>query len=60
MERSTDHCKIPGSYGYKWPSLSELYFILFDRDFEEAHDAVVDVKACAECFFRLKNEGIIK
>jgi len=60
MERSTDHCKIPGSYGYKWPSLSELYFTLFDKDFEEAHDAVVDVKACAECFFRLKQEGIIK
>ena len=60
MERSTDHCKIPGSYGYKWPSLSELYFKLFDKDFEEAHDAVVDVKACAECFFRLKKEGILK
>lgn len=60
MEMSTDHCKIPGSYGYKWPSLSELYFTLFDRDFEEAHDAVVDVKACTECFFRLKKEGIVK
>lgn len=60
MERSTDHCKIPGSYGYKWPSLSELYFKLFDKDFEEAHDAVVDVKACADCFFGLKKEGIIK
>ncbi|MDO8727197.1 MAG: 3'-5' exonuclease [Candidatus Methanoperedens sp.] len=60
MERSTDYCKIPGSYGYKWPSLSELYFKLFDKDFEEAHDAVVDVRACADCFFRLKKEGILK
>ncbi|MDO8727421.1 MAG: 3'-5' exonuclease [Candidatus Methanoperedens sp.] len=60
MEMSTDHCRIPGSYGYKWPSLSELYFTLFDKDFEEAHDAVVDVKACAECFFRLKKEGVLK
>ena len=60
MERSTDYCTIPGSYGYKWPSLSELYFKLFDNNFEEAHDAVVDVRACADCFFRLKQEGILK
>lgn len=60
MERSTNYCKLPGTYDYKWPSLSELYFKLFDKDFEEAHDAVVDVRACAECFFRLKQEGIIK
>jgi len=59
MERSTDYCKL-GHYGYKWPSLSELYFKLFDKNFEDAHDAVVDVKACAECFFRLKHEGILK
>lgn len=60
MERSTDYCKLPGPYGYKWPSLSELYFKLFDKDIEGVHDAVVDVKACAECFFRLKKEGILK
>jgi len=60
MDESTDYCKIPGSYGYKWPSLSELYFKLFDKDFEDAHDAVVDVRACTECFFKLKNKGVIK
>jgi DNA polymerase III epsilon subunit-like protein len=60
MEKSTDYCKIPNSYGYKWPSLSELYFKLFEKDIEGAHDAVADVRACAECFFRLKQEGILK
>jgi DNA polymerase III epsilon subunit-like protein len=60
MEKSTDYCKIPGPYGYKWPSLSEPYFKLFNKDFEDAHDAFVDVRACAECFFILKHERIIK
>ena len=60
MEMSTDYCKLPGKYGnYKWPSLSELHYKLFDEYFEEAHDAAVDVKACVNCFFELKKRGII-
>ncbi|HJH32697.1 MAG TPA: 3'-5' exonuclease [Methanosarcinaceae archaeon] len=60
MEMSTGHCRLPGKYGYKWPSLSELHYKLFNEDFDEAHDAAVDVRACANCFFELKNKGIIK
>ncbi len=59
MESSTDYCKLPGKYGYKWPSLSELHYKLFDQYFEEAHNADVDVKACAKCFFKLKSEGFL-
>jgi len=60
MEMSINYCKLPGNYGkYKWPSLSELHYKLFDEYFDEAHDAAVDVKACANCFFELKNRGII-
>lgn len=58
-ELSTDFCKIPGNYGYKWPSLSELHLKLFKNDFEDAHDALVDVQACARCFFELKKKGVI-
>ena len=29
MNASTDFCKIPGPYGYKWPKLEELYFCAF-------------------------------
>lgn len=29
MQSSTDYCKIPGPYGYKWPKLSELHMKLF-------------------------------
>lgn len=57
---STDFCQIPGPYGYKWPTLSELHFALFNTGFKESHDAVVDVIVCAKCFFELKRRGIIK
>jgi len=53
-EESTDYCQLPSTSrwhsGYKWPSLQELHEILFDRDFENAHDAGCDVKAGARCF----------
>jgi DNA polymerase III epsilon subunit-like protein len=52
-------CRIPGSYGYKWPSLSELHRTLFGAEIEEAHDAGADVKACADCFVELKRKGIL-
>ena len=59
MKSSTNYCQIPGPYGFKWPSLSELFAKLFGTDFEEAHDATEDVQACAKCFFKLKEIGII-
>lgn len=59
MLQSTDLCKIPGTYGYKWPTLSRLYRELFQCGYEEAHDAGADVRACAKCFFELKRRGII-
>lgn len=58
-EKSTAYCAIPGNYGYKWPTLMELHEILFEKQFDDAHDALVDVKACAKCFFELKERGII-
>lgn len=58
MTASTEYCQIPGSYGFKWPTLSELYFCLFQSDFEEKHDASIDVIACAKCFFELRRRGI--
>jgi DNA polymerase-3 subunit epsilon len=57
MKTTTNLCKLPGPYGYKWPKLIELYSILFGSDFEDAHDASADVAACAKCFFHLKEKG---
>lgn len=46
--------KIPGNYGdWKWPKLSELHTHLFGVGFEDAHDAMSDVKACAKCYFEM-------
>jgi len=60
MRSSTDFCRLPGYYGYKWPTLSDLYAKLFSTDFEGAHNAVADVAACANSFFELKKLGVIR
>lgn len=54
MQSATNHCRIPGPYGYKWPTLQELHRKLFDAEFSGAHRALVDVQACARCYFELK------
>ncbi|MFI5294206.1 MAG: 3'-5' exonuclease [Thermodesulfovibrionales bacterium] len=60
MTATTHFCKLPGNYGdYKWPKLSELHFKLFNEEFAEAHNAVVDIEACAKCFWELRRRGIL-
>jgi hypothetical protein len=59
MERTTNLCAIDGPYGYKWPKLKELYFLLFGTVFEDAHNALSDINATAECFWELKRLGVI-
>lgn len=60
MKASTEYCRLPGRNGYKYPSLSELYYTLFRRTLDEAHQADADVKACMQCFFELKRRGVIR
>ncbi|MDC9721456.1 MAG: exonuclease domain-containing protein [Urechidicola sp.] len=59
MESTTVFCAINGPFGYKWPKLSELHFKLFGNHFEEAHNASIDVKATAKCFWKLREKGLI-
>lgn len=59
MQASTNLCKIPGPYGFKYPTLQELHKHLFEVGFDGAHDAMVDVLACAKCFFELERMGSI-
>lgn len=44
--------------GYKWPSLQELHHELFGEPVENAHDALADVRACARCFFEMKEREV--
>ena len=59
MQSTTDFCRLPGRYGFKWPTLNELHLKLFRESFSGAHRALVDVRACAKCFFELKRLKIM-
>ncbi len=59
MQAATNFCRIPGPYGYKWPTLQELHLKLFKQSFPGAHQALVDVRACAACYFELKRLNVI-
>jgi len=59
MKSSTDFCKLPGYYGYRFPKLQVLYKKLFGEEFNNAHNAASDVAATRRCFFELLKRGII-
>lgn len=59
MKGTTNYCAIPGPYGLKWPKLAELHYKLFEYEFDEAHDASVDIAITAKCFWELKRRGKI-
>lgn len=52
MKWGTLICKIPALKhdGYKYPTLEELYYTLFKKDFPNQHNALCDIKATFECF----------
>lgn len=60
MEGSKAFCAIRNKYGFKRPSLSELYEKIFQTPLLLAHDAAADVAATARCFWYLQREGILK
>jgi len=60
MKLTVDYCAIPGKHGNKWPTLEELYETLFGESFTGAHDALIDVEACAKCVFELFDRGLLK
>jgi DNA polymerase-3 subunit alpha len=62
MKLTTDFVAIPnkrGRSGFKFPSQTELHKKLFDKGFDDAHDALADVTALARCFFELQRIGIL-
>jgi DNA polymerase-3 subunit epsilon len=62
MRTSTELCAIPspGRPGsYKWPKLEELHRHLFQRDFDGAHNALEDVRACIRCYFEMKKLEVL-
>lgn len=67
-ESGTDLCKIPKLTGYynnseryKKPSLDELHQFLFNEPIEGRevfHDAMIDVRATARCYFEMQSRLI--
>jgi DNA polymerase-3 subunit alpha len=43
--------KLPGN---KWPKLNELHQALFGTEFEGAHNALYDTRACAKCLLEMQ------
>lgn len=59
MHSATPVLKLPGKYGYKWPTLMEAYKHFVDPEgFEGAHDALADVKACAAILEAMEAQGL--
>ena len=55
-----DYCAILGNNGrYKKPKLMALHDKLFGHNFENAHNALYDVRATAKCFWKLRQLGLI-
>lgn len=62
MKATRDICQLPptekmvaaGFGGYKAPKMSEAYAHFFGKEFDNAHNAMADVTACKEVFFKLE------
>lgn len=59
-EASTDVLKLPGKYGYKWPTLAEAYRHYTGLELDGAHDAMVDTEACLVVFRALVETGVVE
>ena len=59
MKESTDFCRLPGNYGFKYPNLTELHRKLFNKAFDDAHDALADVRACKAAYYELRTRGVM-
>jgi DNA polymerase-3 subunit epsilon len=63
MELSTDHCRIPGEFGLKFPSLEEAFCHFHPGvEFHTTHRAGEDIRACAAIYKALlaANEALAK
>jgi DNA polymerase III epsilon subunit-like protein len=58
MLATTQLCKLPNPRGpgYKWPKLQEAHKFAFNEEFDNAHSAMADVRACSRLYFWLAKE----
>lgn len=54
MQASTPILKLPGKYGdFKWPNLQEAHKHFLGSNFDGAHDAMEDVRACKRVYYAI-------
>jgi DNA polymerase-3 subunit alpha len=46
--------------GIKFPKLQEMYTKLFGEEFDNAHNATADIHATLDCFWKLKEIGLVE
>ena len=63
MKMGMNICKIPNlsfhtrlSQPYKYPRLDELYYQLFNKHFDNQHNAMADIQATYDCYYELKGK----
>ena len=60
MTSTRDLCRLPGRLGgYKAPKLAELHMFLFNKMFDNAHNALNDVLATGACLQELIGRGVL-
>jgi DNA polymerase III epsilon subunit-like protein len=60
MKAGTSHCNLYRKGRLKSPKLIELHQFLFNTGFEDAHDAMNDIRATVKCYFEMLKRGWIK
>jgi DNA polymerase III epsilon subunit-like protein len=61
MKETKDMLQLRGRHGgFKNPRLEELYRHLFNDSFDNAHNALADVKATAKCLKELFKKGVFE
>ena len=61
MELTTNILKLPGKghNKYKWPKLQEAYEYYYKKQFDKAHDALADCRACAAVYKAYKEQSFV-
>lgn len=57
MKTTTDLCRLPGKYGFKYPKLIELHHFLFRKEpknKKNLHNALEDAKVTQKCWEKLQ------
>ena len=66
MKNGRDLCKIEklsqtGEIYYKYPTLTELYYHLFNKTPQGVHNSLNDILACFRCYYKMtQNNDVLK